>query len=209
MSRSLKLGAALVGFGVLLSQLGHLLVYQLQFGPSAETVQSSGAHAYFPAVAKTSIGLGAAALLASLLIIGATRFVTGRPVRAIRGGPTYVSVLGALFTIQLISFGLQETVESIVAGGAIPTAPHLLLLGTVGQLPVAVVAALALKWILVRVESAVLGLGTVVASTRFALATVPAVLLPRTLRLEPAAIEACPAVYIKRGPPPSLRSLLS
>jgi hypothetical protein len=206
MSRSLKVGAALVGFGALLSQLGHLLVYQLQFGAGAEAAQSTGVHAYFPAFAKTSAGLVAAALLASLLIIGAARLCTGRPVRAIPGGPSLVSVLGALFTIQLLSFALQETVESIVAGAAIPTAPHLLLLGTVGQLPVAVVAALALKWVLVRVESAVLSLGTVVASTRFALASLPAVLLPRTSRLAPAAIEACPAVYIKRGPPPALRS---
>jgi hypothetical protein len=205
-SRSLKIGAALVGFGVLLSQLGHLLVYQLQFGSGADAVQSTGAHAYFPTFAKTSVGLAAAAVLVSLFIIGASRLATGRPVRATRGGPSYVSVLGALFTIQLLSFALQETVESIAAGAAIPTAPHLLLLGTVGQLPVAVVAALALKWVLVRVESAVLSLGTAVASTRIALATDPAVLLPRTLRLEPAVIEACPAVYIKRGPPPRLRS---
>jgi hypothetical protein len=208
-SRSLKTGGALVGFGVLLSQLGHLLVYQLQFGSGAQLVQSTGAHAYFPAFAKTSTGLAAAAVLVSVLIIGAARLATGRPVRIIRGGPSYMRLLGALFTIQLVAFAIQETAESIAAGGAIPTAPHLLLLGTVGQLPVAIIAALALKWIFVRIESAVLDLRTVVASIRFAIATLPLVLLPRVMSLEPALVEACPAAYIKRGPPPSLRSQLS
>ncbi|MFI5284240.1 MAG: hypothetical protein ACHQ0J_14075 [Candidatus Dormibacterales bacterium] len=209
MSRSVKTGGVLVGFGVLLSQLGHLLVYQLQFGSGAQAVQSSGAHAYFPAFAKTSAGLAAAGVLVSLLIIGAARLATGRPVRALRGGPTYMRLLGALFTIQLVAFAIQETAESIAAGAAIPTAPHLLLLGTVGQLPVAALAALALKWVLVRIESAVLDLRTAVASTRFVIATLPSELLPRVVSLEPALVEACPAAYIKRGPPPSLRSQLS
>jgi hypothetical protein len=208
-NRSLKTGVALVGFGVVLSQLGHLLVYQLQFGSAAQAAQSTGTHAYFPLFAKASTGLAAAAVLVSLLVIGASRLVSAHPVRSIRGGPSYIRLLGALFTIQLVSFAVQETAESIASGVAAPTAPHLLLLGTVGQLPVAVLAALALRWILVRVESAVLTLRTAVASIRFAVATLPVVLLPRPLRLEPAIVSACPAAYTKRGPPPSLRSRLS
>jgi hypothetical protein len=207
--RPLKTGAALVGFGVLLSQLGHLLVYQLEFGSGAQAVQSAGAHAYFPAFAKTALGTVAAALLGSLLVIGAARLVSGGRMRRTARGPSYLRLLGALFTIQLAFFALQETAESIVAGAAVATAPHLLLLGTVGQLPVAILAALALKWLLVRFEAAVLIIRTAISSARASMATPRIVLLPRALRLEPALIEACPAAYIKRGPPPRLRSKLS
>jgi hypothetical protein len=208
-SRSLKMGGALVGFGVLLSQLGHLLVYELQFGAAAGGVQSTGSHAYFPGFAKTSLGLAAAAALVSLLIIGASRFATGSRVRTITGGPSYMSLLGALFTIQLVFFTLQETAEAITAGAPVPTTLHLFLLGTVGQLPVAVLAALALKWLLVRFEAAVLTIRTALASARGAVATPQIVLLPRAFRLQPALVEACPAAYAKRGPPPALRSQLS
>jgi len=165
-NRSLKLGGALIGFGVLLSQLGHLLVYQLQFGSASLAVQSTGAHAYFPTLVKTSLGLGAAAALASLLVICAARFITGTRGRAIAGGPSYMRLLPALFTIQLVFFALQESVESMAAGTAVAAAPHLLLIGSVGQLPVALLGALAFKWLLVRFESAV-------AEIRIALASVP------------------------------------
>jgi len=170
-NRSLKLGGALVGFGVVLSQLGHLLVYQLQFGTSAQLVQSTGAHAYFPALVKTSLGLGAAAVLASLLLISVARFITAAPRRGIARGPSYLRLLGALFTIQLVFFALQETAETVAAGTAVATAPHLLLMGSVGQLPVALLGALALKWLLVRFETAV-------AEIRVALASAPKSISP-------------------------------
>jgi hypothetical protein len=200
------MAAALVGFGVLLSQLGHLLVYQLEFGSAAQVVQSTGAHAYFPTFAKTSLGIAAAAVLGTLLVIGAARLATGGRMRPIAGGPSYVSLLGALFTIQLASFAVQETVEAMAAGTAIASAPHLLLMGSVGQLPVAIVAALALKWLLVRFEAAVLTIRTGLASTRVTVTTPRIVLLPRAPRVELALAAACPAAYIKRGPPPALRS---
>lgn len=164
MSRSLKTGGALVGFGVLLSQLGHLLVYQLQFGTRAQLVQSTGAHSYFPTLVKTSLGLGAAAVLGSLLVICAARFVSRGRGRTVGGGPSYLRLLGALFTIQLAFFALQETIESMAAGSAVASAPHLLLMGSIGQLPVAIVGALALKWLLVRVEAAVTEIRVAVAS---------------------------------------------
>jgi hypothetical protein len=170
-STSLKTGGALIGFGAVLSQLGHLLVYQLQFGSAAPAVQSTGAHAYFPTLVKTILGFGAAAVLASLLLICAARLITGSRGRAIAGGPSYVRLLGALFTIQLVCFALQETVESMVAGTVVATAPHLLLMGSVGQLPVALFGALALKWLLVRFEAAAIEI-------RLALASVPKAISP-------------------------------
>jgi hypothetical protein len=205
-SRSLKLGGALVGFGVLLSQLGHLLVYQLQFGSAAQAVQSTGAHAYFPTLVKTCLGFGAAALLASLLVIGASRFVAGGLAATPASGPSYVSVLALMFTIQMTGFGLQETVESLAAGAAVASAPHILLLGTVGQLPVAAIGALAFKWLLLRFESAITDLRVAMAAPPARVSPVP-VAIPlwgydqRHLVLRSFG----GASLAKRGPPSSLR----
>jgi hypothetical protein len=202
--RSLKMGGALVGFAVVLSQLGHLLVYQLQFGATAQAVQSSGAHAYFPTLVKTSLGLGSAAVLASLLLICVARFAAGARGRAIAGGPSYVRLLGALFTIQLVFFALQETAESMAAGTAIATAPHLLLMGSVGQLPVAILGALALKWLLVRFESAV-------SEIRVALASLPKPISPVAVVVSEwnhdvvAHRPNAGASHAKRGPPSFVR----
>ncbi|HXN77435.1 MAG TPA: hypothetical protein VN965_01525 [Candidatus Dormibacteraeota bacterium] len=204
MTRPLKMGTALVGFGVLLSQLGHLVVYQLQFGSAAQSMQSTGAHAYFPTLVKTSLGLAAAAVLASLLVIGAARLAAGGRVRAVAGAPSYVSLLGALFTIQLVAFGLQETVESMAAGAAVATAPHLLLIGSVGQLPVAILAALALKWLVVRFESAVTELwvpGPSVPTRIVPAASVICAWSHFDLALRPVA----GASIAERGPPSLLR----
>jgi hypothetical protein len=203
-NRSLKMGGALFGFGAVLSQLGHLLVYQLQFGATAQIVQSTGAHAYFPTVVKTSLGLGAAAVLASLLVICAARFVTAARWRAIAGGPSYVRLLGALFTVQLVFFTLQETAESMAAGTAVATAPHLLLMGSVGQLPVALLGALALKWLLVRFETAV-------TEIRVALAYVPRSISPLIVVVSAWSHDDLvrrPTAFTslaKRGPPSSVR----
>ena len=204
MTRPLRMGAALVGFAVLISQLGHLLVYELQFGSAAQRVQSIGAHAYFPTLAKTTLGLAAAAVLASLLVVGAARLVTGGRMRAVAGGPSYLTLLGALFTIQLVVFGLQETAESIAAGTAIATAPHLLLIGSVGQLPVALLAALALKWLLVRFESALTDLRVARHPVRIHLAPA-AVLILAWNHFDIARRPAACASLAKRGPPTSLR----
>lgn len=205
MSRSVRSGGRLVGLGVLLSQIGHLLVYQLQFGWSAKGLQSSGAHSYFPAFAKTSLGLVAVALLASLLVIGAARIAAGgRGRNAIGGGPSYVSLLGALFTIQLAFFALQETGEAIAAGAAVATAPHLLLIGSAGQLPVAVLAALALKWLLVRFDSAVAELRVALRSVRMPVAPAAAA-IPLSTHLDLVLISVPGASFTKRGPPFSVR----
>jgi hypothetical protein len=203
-NRSLKTGGSLIGFGVVLSQLGHLLVYQLRFGAASQAVQSTGAHAYFPTLVKTSLGLGAATVLASLLLIGVARSVTGASGRAIADGPSYLRLLGALFTIQLVFFALQETVESIAAGSAVAGAPHVLLMGSIGQLPVAVLGALALKWLLVRFESAV-------TEIRVALASIPrpispvAVVVSMWSHYDLVRRPIAGASPAKRGPPSCVR----
>jgi len=155
---------AVLGLGLVGSQAGHLLAYQIRFGAAAQQVQSTGAHSYFPGLAKMSLGVAAAAALAGLLLIAFARILAGHRVRA-SSQPSYVGLLAALFTLQLAVFAVQEIVESMIAGSMIGTAPQLLLWGTLGQLPVAAVAALALRWLSTRVEAAVGAIRDVVAAT--------------------------------------------
>jgi hypothetical protein len=196
----------LLAFGALLAQAGHLLAYQLEFGAAAQTVQSQGAHGYFPTLAKTGLGFVAAAALVSLLLIGLARLLPARPVVVISRGPSYIKVLSALFTIQLIAFIAQETIEASAAGTAVPSGLSLILLGTAGQLPVAALAALALKWVAVRVDAAFLALRAELAVQVAAGIPLSALLPLPALVPVPALAETCPTVYIKRGPPAILRA---
>jgi hypothetical protein len=200
-NRSVQRAIGLLGFGVVLSQAGHLLAYELQFGAAAQSVQSTGVHSYFPIVVKTSLGVAATALIGALLIMGSARFLTRRATASPTGGPSYLNLLALLFTVQMACFGLQETIESLVAGMPVASAPQLLLLGTLGQLPVAIIAAVALKWLLVRFDAALATLRSAVGTLAVTYETSRVLLLPRAPRLQPALAQACPAAYIKRGPP--------
>ena len=187
------------------SQAGHLVVYQLEFGPSAWAVQSQGAHAYFPLVAKAGFGLAATGLLAALLLIGLTRLASATPATRMVTSPNYLKLLSVLFTFQIGCFVFQETVESMAAGQAATSPIGLILSGAVGQLPVAALAALALKWLATRFETALLSLGSTVSAIQ-AVLVAPEVLQPRWLiAAQPALVGTCPSVYVKRGPPSSLR----
>jgi hypothetical protein len=155
---------AAFGLAVLGSQAGHLLAYQLRFGAAAQHVQSSGAHAYFPALAKTSLGVVAAAMLAGLFLTGLGRALTGRSRSTTWSGPSYIRLLAILFTVQLAVFVGQEVGEALVAGLPVDSAPHLLLWGTLGQLPAAALGAIAFGWLACRYESAVDDLLAVLAA---------------------------------------------
>lgn len=196
----------LLGLGALLSQAGHLLAYQIQFGAAAQAVQSQGAHAYFPVVAKTGLGLGAIAVLGVLLVVGVARLFPGRPAVLTNSGPSYVAVLSTLFTVQLACFVVQEMIEAMVASTGHPSALMLVMMGSISQLPVAALAALAIKWLAVRFEAALITLGDVSSVALGTEAQLPILVPPPTLVLVPALAETCPAAYIKRGPPGFLRS---
>jgi len=148
------LGVATLALGLLGSQAGHLLAYQVRYGAAAQQLQSSGAHAYFPFLAKTALGVGACALIGGLLLVGLARLLTGRRVRS-ASEPSYLSLLAILFSIQLAAFVVQEVGEALIGGLSTGTAVDLLLWGTLGQLPIAAVAALALRWLCARIEAAV------------------------------------------------------
>jgi hypothetical protein len=105
-------------------------------------------------------------------VVGAARLIAGRRI-AQEGSPPFVRLLAALYTIQLASFGAQETIEAIAGGGQLSSVPALLLWGTAGQLPVAIGAALALRWLGARWRPALAAIAAPVASCsqRFVFAT--------------------------------------
>lgn len=197
---------AIVGLGVLGSQTGHLLAYQLRFGAAAQQVQSAGAHSYFPLLAKTALGIVAVALLGALLVVGLARILGGRRIET-ASRPSYIGLLARLFTIQLALFGIQEVVEATVAGVTAGSAADLLLWGTLGQLPIAAIAALALGWLSTRVESAV---GAIRAAVGTAARFMP---LPAPLGVAANAatgrallmFRVAGSSLAKRGPPSSIR----
>jgi len=197
-----RLWLAVLGLGLLGSQAGHLLTYVLRFGAAAQQVQSSGVHAYFPLLVKTSLGLIAAALIGTLFLIGLARALNGRAMARTSPGPSYVSLLAGLFTIQLPFCIGQETTEAFFAGSRVDSATGLLLWGTLGQLPVAAIAALTLGWLASRFESA-LDLIRAALAVRPPSPTPVVVLLP--LEASPNRAKLLFAVagasLAKRGPP--------
>lgn len=202
---------AVLGLAAVSSQAGHLLAYELRFGGSAQQVQSSGAHAYYPALAKTSLGLAAVAILSTLLVIGLARVVGAKG--RIRSDPAhpYLSLLAILFTAQLGLYAGQEVVEAAIAGVPADSAAHLLLWGALGQLPIAAAAALALRWLLVRVGPAVHEIRRALSGLWLEPRPVPAVVV-RFWRASNAALllsRVAGASLIKRGPPSSVRFSLA
>ena len=149
-----RFAALLAGLGILASQAGHLLAYQVRLGAAAQQLQSSGVHAYFPMLAKTGLGVFALGLLGGVFMVGLARVATGRPLQP-DSVPSYLRLLAGLYTIQLAFFAAQETVEAVASGAPSGTAADLILWGTVGQLPIAAVAAIALRWLLARVRPAI------------------------------------------------------
>lgn len=191
--------------GVLGSQAGHLVAYQVRFGAAAQQLQSSGAHAYFPGVVRSSLGVAAAIVLTGMFAIGLARILSGRPIRH-GSGPNYLRLVAVLYTVQLATFAGQEVVESLLAGAPVASAAQLLLFGTLGQLPVAVIAAAGLRWLLIRFDSAI-------GEIRIALAAAPrqfswaAIAIPLWSHASNKLIlgSVAGASLVKRGPPSSLR----
>jgi hypothetical protein len=188
-----------LGLGIAGSQAGHLLVYALVYGPAAGQVQSAGAHGYFPALVKTGFGLTAVFTLLALAAVGLARVMAGRRVQA-APAPSLGRLVSMLFCLQLTVFAVQESIE-MAAGGPASSPPALLLWGSLGQLPVAVLAALALRWIAVRVAPAIASLlqpmaGAIRLTTYFV--AVPA----RPLAVEAASsLETLSLTLTRRGPP--------
>ncbi len=187
------------------SQAGHLLAYQVRFGAAAQSLQSTGAHGYLPGVVKASVGVACMLALTGLFAIGIARAVGGRPVRT-RSAPQYLRLLAALYTMQLTVFAGQEVAEALVAGLPTASVADLLLWGTLGQLPVALVAAAGLRWLLARFEAAVSVIRIALAMRPgLSLPVVAAIMARPALESEPLFASAAGRSAAKRGPPLSLR----
>ena len=190
--------ASVLGVGVAGSQAGHLVAYALRFGPTAQRLQSSGAHAYFPSAAKTILGVAAMVAVAALLIVALARIIGSRA--RPESAPSYLRILAILFTIQLAAFAAQETMESLLSGSA-TSVPLVLVWGTAGQLPVALVAAVALRWLLARIGPAAAQLVLQLEPAfQLAINSIALVVFPVAAEL-PFALEVAPAAYNRRGPP--------
>jgi hypothetical protein len=198
----IKRALVVLGMAAAGSQAGHLVAYQLRFGALAADMQSTGAHVYFPALARTGLGLAAIALIAALLLIGASRVVRLEPGMRRAGGPSYLSLLAWLFTLQLALFMTQETVEAAVAGPRLDSTVDSLLWGMVGQLPVALAGAAALRGMWSRVEVAAETLIEVIRVPALAPVT-PSVLAVRIGYSDQALLRSHGARsrIDKRGPP--------
>jgi hypothetical protein len=193
-----RLALLVFGMAVAGSQAGHLVAYQLRFGAAARQLEGAGAHAYFPALAKTAIGVAALAALASLAVVGAARLASGRRIER-ESAPAALRLLALLFTVQLAVFTAQETVEAALGGAHMATAGDLLLWGTAGQLPVALLSAFALRWLAARLEPALRALAPLGVACR---PLVPAV-RPRPPAGAVAVFAARGGVdaFTRRGPP--------
>jgi uncharacterized membrane protein YjfL (UPF0719 family) len=205
---SVKRAWLAVGIAVLGSQAGHLLAYQLRFGAAAQAIQSSGPHVYFPGLVRASLGVAAALVLTGVFVVGLARMLSGRAIRP-DSAPSFLRICAAMFTIQLVCFAGQEVVEALFVGAPVASVADLLLWGTLGQLPVALVAAAGLRWLLARFETAI-------AEVRIALASIPTQLVlpgisfPRIWgQTDRAWIlgSVAGASLAKRGPPSCVRQL--
>jgi hypothetical protein len=194
---------AIPAAGLAGSQLGHLLVYALRLGPEGLRAAGSGAHGYFPALATTLAGLAGGAFLAALVVMGAARMLAARGARGrVFERPPTLDLLAVLFALQLWVFAGQETAEALLTGRPAPTVADLLLWGTLGQLPIAALAALGLSWLTAGLRRALEDLTYAAAAARLApsLRIGPASAPPRA----PALVVAWSAGHRlpRRGPPP-------
>jgi hypothetical protein len=191
---------ALLAVALLGAQAGHLLTYQVRFAGAAGQLQGSGAHSYFPVLAKTLAGGAGACLLGCLLVIGLAR-VVGR--RRVAPAPSLLRLLAALFTLQLAIFAGQEVLEARLAGAATGGGLDLVLWGTIGQLPAAAAGALALRWLAARFEPAVAELKAIFASPVRPWNPMPALVPAVAFEPAPVFVSGSHLAFVRRRGPPS------
>lgn len=191
--------------GSLLSQPGHLAVFMLRYEGHGLALSTQGIHTYLAAVLPlTFAGLGVAALLA-LLVLGLGRLALGHALgRARRPGPPLLLLFAVVAAVQMLIYAAQETAEMALDRSVLDAAAlaSMLVWGAAGQLPLALLAAMALRWLMVRL----LVVATAIRST---LATVPRPapdILPTAIEWHDHDQRAdlrgiVPAAFRKRGPP--------
>lgn len=209
--RSRLRSIALPIVGVAGSQLGHAVAFFLKYGSTAAGTQTSGVHAYFPTLTAVLSALVGGGLMAALILLATVRLVDSAPIGYRRRRATRVfDILPTLFVAQLAVFVGQEMIETLAAGGPIPSVIELLFWGAVGQLPAALLAACVVSWFSARIEAAWTCL--VAAAARILPepampAREPAQRPEPVLSLTLAA--TFPPAFQKRGPPVLLAAAVS
>lgn len=197
--------------GALLSQLGHTIAYAERCGACGPelVLLPAGMHAYFAGLFQLSTAAGGAALVAGLLLVGAVRLAAGRRLDLrLHDGVPLLDLFLVTGAVQLQVYVVQETAEALLAGQALDAGFLLtaLAFGLTGQLPVALLAALALRWLSIRLHAAIRVLravGTRPPGARGAPA--PAGRRWVAPRRQTALAQSAPAALVKRGPPRLLR----
>jgi hypothetical protein len=165
------------GLAVPLAELGHLIGHGLR-------IPQDGVHTYFPTALQAAGALVGAGLLAALAVLVLARILAGEVPR--RKPWSFALLFSGLLFAQMGVFLVQEGLE----GHALPTLATVAI-GLLGQQPVALVAALALRWLSARLGPALASL----ARPR----PPELVILPPLLRPAPAFVVAtCRAARPRR-----------
>ncbi|MBO0687383.1 MAG: hypothetical protein J2P45_29895, partial [Candidatus Dormibacteraeota bacterium] len=165
---------------------------------------------YFPTLLTVAGALVGACALGALLTLSLGRLAMGGALgRTRRPGIPMWRLLVVMLALQLAAYLVQETCETL-AGGRPLTAPWLLGTlgwGVAGQAPVALLAALGLSWLSVRLDGAIAAIRRVIASLR-SLSPAPVSLFGMALGPSRAPYlslaSICGAALVKRGPPEDL-----
>jgi hypothetical protein len=168
------------------AELGHLVAYGVR-------IPSAGPHLYFPTLLQLAGGALGAALLASLAVLALARLLAGATARSRPW--SFPLLFAGLLAVQFLVFLVQEALEA----RSLPTLSTVSV-GLLAQQPIALVAALALRWLSARLGPAAQAL----ASSRPAQLALGISLSP-ALRPVPASQPLLPAGRVRasgqRAPP--------
>lgn len=190
--------------GLVLSQPGHVLAYVAHYGLPGFMRSFGGIHAYLPVLLQLTTGGLGLALLLGLLVLGVGRLALGRALgRRAEPGLSLLHLFLVAGAVQVDVYVIQETVEAMLGGSLLDgrVVVSMLLWGVAGQLPLALLAAFAVRWLWVRLRQTV-------EAVRCDLASAPpppgavAIALPavRLDRESPLARVVLAALW-DRGPP--------
>jgi hypothetical protein len=195
--------------GALLSQPGHLVGYLGHYGWRGLAIEGQGVHGYFPSLLSTSIALLGGIALAALLGVAAARLVIGRALgrRRARGVP-FTQLLLVLLLIQLNLYAVQEMLELEAVGRALTPAglAGIAAWGLVGQVPPAILAAVALALLSSPLLAVFAALRSPFTRSRAPVFRLSAPLLAAVFAEAPIAAlqgQRFPVARPRRGPPPS------
>jgi hypothetical protein len=123
-----------------LAELGHMVGYGFR-------VSSTGAHWYFPGAVSAAAGLTGGVLIGTLALLVLAKVLSGAVPR--RQPWPFALLFTGLLAAQVTVFLIQESLEAQAIPGTATLA-----IGLLAQQPVALAAALALRWLSARVGPA-------------------------------------------------------